>query len=326
MLFLSCLLAAIACSRAEGPAERKRGFAGFVGGADAHWTCQDAEALGLADSWFYTWSMNPSPDNKCKTEKQAAEFVPMVNGIGQTQNFMTDAVKSMWAAANVHYLLGYNEPDSGNGKHNHPHEASPADAAADWPKVQAVAEQFDPPLELVGPAVASGGESGASDAWDADGRSTWLDEFIGNCTHVVKDCDPSKIKYIAMHDYYGDVAALKRKVEGAVKRYDGRKVWLTEVAITEWGAPPPRTAQDAFMKELLPYLDSSNDVFRYTWFSSRNAPNEQNGGSNLLPSDGDSLTPTSTGQIYASKETATLASATAKATSGGEARRLDVFV
>jgi hypothetical protein len=256
--------------------------------------------------------MNPSQYNECGDEKLAAEFVPMVAGIGQTQSMMTDSIKRKWAAANAHYLLGYNEPDSGNGKHNHPHEASPADAAADWPKVQAVAEQFDPPLELVDPAVASAGESGAADAWDADGRSTWLDDFIGNCTHVVKDCDPSKIKYIAMHDYHGDVAGLKRKVEGAVKRYGGRKVWLTEVAITDWGAPPARTAQDAYMKELLPYLDSSNDIFRYSWYSARNIPNAQNGGSNLLPSDSKSLTPTSTGQIYARKES--------------KARRLDVLV
>jgi len=313
MLSMSCLLAVIARGTAEGPVERKRGFAGFVGGGtNPYWTCQDAKALGLDDSWFYTWTMNPSQYNECGDEKLAAEFVPMVAGIGQTQDMMTDSIKRKWTAANAHYLLGYNEPDSGNGKHNHPHEASPADAAADWPKVQAVAEQFDPPLELVGPAVASAGESGAADAWDADGRSTWLDDFIGNCTQVVKDCDPSKIKYIAMHDYHGDVAGLKRRVEGAVKRYGGRKVWLTEVAITDWGAPPARTAQDAYMKELLPYLDSSNDIFRYSWYSARNVPNAQNGGSNLLPSDSKSLTPTSTGKLYAKKES--------------KARRLDVLV
>merc|ERR1711933_415844 len=224
---------------------------------------------------------------------------------------MSEQVKREWKFANVHYLLGYNEPDLGNG-HNHPHQAAPAVAAADWPLVQKVAEQFDPPLELVGPAVASGSESGGRDAWDDNGRSTWYDDFFGNCTHVVKDCDPSKIKYIAMHDYHGDVAGLKRKVEGAVKRYGGRKVWLTEVAITDWGAPPARTAQVAYMKELLPYLDSSNDIFRYSWYSARNVPNAQNGGSNLLPSDSKSLTPTSTGKLYAKKES--------------KARRLDVLV
>lgn len=221
----------------------------------------------------------------------------MVIGVGS--KVKTEAIKQRWIAANAHYLLGYNEPDYGNG-HNHPHMATPAQAAEDWPVVQEVADQFSPPLILVGPAVSSGAESGGSDAWDANGKSTWLDEFLGNCTHVVKACDPSQIKYIAMHDYQGNVTKLKRRVSGAVQRY-GRKVWLTEVAITHFGSPPSRAAQDTFMKELLPYLDTSSDVFRYAWFSARNAPNPQNGGSNLLAYESSSLTRTSTGNIYAQK-------------------------
>jgi len=289
-------LASASLSNAEAPANRKRGLGGFVG----HFTCQDAAALGLNDSWFYSWMMNPSQYNKCgNNQKIAAEFVPMVAGVNATQHYMTDAVRRHWAFANVHYLLGYNEPDSGNGKHNHPHEAAPAVAAADWPLVQKVADQFDPPLELVAPAVASGSESGGRDAWDDNGKSTWLDDFFRNCTNIVKDCDPSKIKYIAMHDYHGNVTGLKRRIDGAFKRYGGRKIWLTEVAITKWGQPPSRAVQDAYMAELLPYLDSSEHVFRYAWYAARNAPNEQNGGSNLLPYDSDSLTPTSTGKIYA---------------------------
>jgi len=297
ILPLACVLASAALSDADAPAQRKRGLGGFVG----QFTCQDAGALGLDDSWFYSWMMNPSQYNKCGSDKKlATEFVPMVGGVNSTQNYMTDAVKRHWAFWNVHYLLGYNEPDSGNGKHNHPHEAAPAVAAADWPLVQKVAEQFDPPLELVGPAVASSAESGGRDAWDDNGKSTWYDDFFGNCTNVVKDCDPSKIKYIAMHDYHGNVTGLKRRIEGAFNRYGGRKIWLTEFAITKWGQPPSRAEQDAYMAEVLPYLDSSEHVFRYAWYAARNAPNSQNGGSNLLPYDSDSLTPTSTGKIYAS--------------------------
>ena len=92
---------------------------------------------------------------------------------------------------------------------------------------------------------------------------------------------------------------LQRRVSGAAKRY-ARPVWLTEFAITHWGEPPSRDKQDAFMKQALEYLDSSDDVFRYAWFSARNGPNEQNGGSNLLPFNSTSTEPTSTGRIYAS--------------------------
>lgn len=264
--------------------------------------------LGLEDSWSYNWqSTSPS---QCGNGL-SAEFVPMVIGtqcasVGKTDcandieksiaRLDNDATRAKWKASNAKYLLGYNEPDAGNGKHNHPHEASPADAAAAWPKIQDLASAMSPPLVLVSPSVASGHESGGADCWDEDGRSTWMDDFFGNCTHVVKDCDPSLIKYIGMHDYHGSVEGLRRKVDGAAKLY-GRKVWITEIAITNWGNPTPRNEQDAFMKELLPYLDNSENIFRYSWYSARNCPNNQNGGSNLLECDGSSAV-TSTGKLY----------------------------
>jgi hypothetical protein len=219
----------------------------------------------------------------------------MVSGVNQTEGLSTNHYHLTWEGANAQFLLGYNEPDFGNG-HNHPHMVSPAEAARDWVKVQDLAAQFTPPLSLVAPSVASSGETGGSDAWDVDGRSTWLDEFLGNCSEVVQGCEPALIKYIGMHDYHGDVEMLKRKVDGAAKRY-GRKVWITEIAITKWGAPPSREQQDAYLTELIPYLEGSENVFRYVWFTARNAPNAQNGGSNLLATDG-SATLTSTGRIY----------------------------
>jgi hypothetical protein len=265
---------------------------GYVG---KNFLCQDGALLDLDDSWHYSWMANPSQYGKCNGQTLSAEFVPMVNGINQAKSMLTNHFRTSWAELNVRYLLGYNEPDYGNG-HNHPHMCSPADAAADWPDLQKLALMFDPPLELVAPGVASGSETGGSDAWDADGHSTWLDEFFGNCTEVVDDCDPSMIKYIAMHDYWGNVSKLERRLSGAVHKY-GRKVWLTEFAITDWRDPPTREMQDAYMKDVLPFLDSNDNVFRYAWFSSRNAPDSQNGGSNLLEADG-SAKLTSTGEIY----------------------------
>lgn len=224
----------------------------------------------------------------------------MIIGVNITQHLPADFVGS-WTRTNARYLLGYNEPDFGNGK-NHPHMVSAARAAADWPSLQRVAAQFEPPLELVSPSLSSSGP----DTWDADGRALWLDYFLGNCTDVVAECDASLIKHIGFHDYEGDVAKLKRRLEGIVARYGGggvggveRKVWITEIAVTKYGTPPPRAAQDAYMRELLPYLDGADEVFRYSWFTARNVPNEQNGGSNLLPCDGSmGLAPTSTGTIY----------------------------
>ena len=195
-----------------------------------------------------------------------------------------------WRARNVKFLLGYNEPDPGN----HPHACHPAEAAADWPRLQKIAADpaFETPLALVSPAVSTKG-------LDNDGKSQWLDEFFGNCSKVVKECDPDLIKYIAFHDYEGSLSTLSRRIDGLFSRY-GRKIWLTEFAILDYGHPPPRSAMDAYMKLALPALDANPKVYRYAWFTSRNVPNRMNGGSNLLPFNSSSLEPTSTGKIYSS--------------------------
>lgn len=298
---VTCAVIALAAA-AKAPTTRKRGFSGFLGD---YWTCDDAKALDLQDAWYYAWDVGSNQAvQKCGGVNLTGEFVPMIIGAWKAKKMNVTELKEKWANANVHYLLGYNEPDYGNG-HNHPHMVTPALAAVDWQEVQKLAKQFDPPLTLVSPAVASNGETGTHDAWDENGKSQWLDDFFGNCTNVTKWCQPELIKYIAMHDYHGNLTRLKSQISGAAKRY-GRKVWLTEFAITKWGAPPNRDKQDAFMKEALPFLESSPDVFRYNWFSARNVPNAQNGGSNLLPSDSDSTKPTSTGAIYSTRETSVI--------------------
>lgn len=276
-------------------ASRKKGYSGYLG---EDFTCHDAAALGLQDSWWYNWIVNPSQYNKCKQpySQLGAEYVPMINGLNALPPKGNWAEE--WKASNVHYLLGYNEPDYGNG-HNHPHMCSPADAAKAWPQLQDIAAQFNPPLELVSPSVSSTG-------WNADGQSTWLDEFMGNCTHVVSGCNTSLIKYIGFHDYEGNVSKIMRRVNGMYARY-GRKVWITEFAVLgcPWCTPPTnatREVQDAYMREVLPVLEASDAVFRYAWFTSRNKPNYMNGGSNLLPYNSTDLTPTSTGAIYAAHE------------------------
>lgn len=98
----------------------------------------------------------------------------MINGIGQMDSPVTVHYMKEWKAGNAHYLLGYNEPDYGNG-HNHPHAVDPADAAKDWVKVQAAAKQTG--LTLVSPAVSTTG-------LDDDGVSPWFDQFWGNCKRV----------------------------------------------------------------------------------------------------------------------------------------------
>lgn len=276
------------------PATIKRGFGGFT----SEFTCGDAKAVGLGDSWYYSWIQAPyGKANKCAWKKKglAKEFVPMINGIPSSSRTLEQfqannkaLPKTLQQQANIHFLLGYNEPDASP---SHPMSCEPADGAKAWPNVQQTAALFNPPLTLISPCPAS-------EAFDDHGRSWWLDQFFGNCTGA---CDPSQIKYIAMHDYTGDAQLMMQRIEGASKYY-GRKIWLTEYGIIQTGRCQGRTPDEerheAYMKETIPLLDNSPAVYRYAWFAGRQTPNVCAGSSGLLPYDSLDTTPTKLGHIY----------------------------
>jgi len=273
---------------------RKKGFSGFLG---KDFTCDDAHALDLDDSWYYSWLSNPYGQySKCNDGSfpHAMEFVPMIIGLGSYTE-ITDTKIRWWKQANARFLLGYNEPDYGNG-HNHPHMMDPADAAKEWPKIQEIAAKFDPPLTLVSPAISNSGP----DALDADGGSIWLDYFFGNCSEVVPDCDVDLIKYVAFHDYQGDSEKLMRRMEGGFKKYK-RPIWLTEFAMMNWDGPTPtRQEHDDYLREVIPMLEASEAVYRYAWFTARQVANAGEGEANLL--EPGSLELTSTGKVYSQRE------------------------
>jgi len=172
-------------------------------------------------------------------------------------------VRSSDSFVYVPMAVSYNEPDNVNQAN-----MTPSDAAHAWVSVQKIAAKFTPPLELVSPAMTH---------WSEDG-TPWLDEFFGNCTQIAA-CDPSLIKYVAMHDYGGDTDDIIKKAAGSAKKY-GRPIWLTEFSV---GSGKHRTTQDAFMRKIIPALEASGDVFRYAWYSTRNAPDTWVAESGLLP-------------------------------------------
>lgn len=221
-------------------------------------TCYDAAALGLSGSWFYNWLPQPYYGRACDHHHQTAEFVPTIRKLRLASEIMQDMQTRTkhWVASGVTHLLGYNEPDGHSDA-----ACTPAQAAADWVHVQVLAAKFNPPLVLVSPALVSGVHNDGG--YSPDGVSAWMDQFFGNCTYVVPECNPHLIKYMALHDYYGDPDKLMRRVKGVRTRYGGRKIWLTEFAILKYGRPPQRSAMNAFMRQVLPLLDASDDVARY---------------------------------------------------------------
>jgi len=229
-------------------------------------SCEDATVLGLNDSWYYNWGYLPDGKGPHCDPPRAVEFSPMFWGCGTNCTIgLPPNYRELWKQAGVQTILGFNEPDNANQAN-----LSPSKAASLWPQIQAVASQFSPPLQLVGPGMTH---------WDSTG-SIWLDQFFGNCSKLqLQGCDPSLIKYIAFHDYSGDVEGIISRADAAFKKY-GRKVWLTEFAV---GNGKNRAANDAFMQEALPKLEKASSIFRYAWFSTRNVPGSWVAESNLLP-------------------------------------------
>jgi len=284
-------LASLALLTAVSTAVKKQGFSGYLGN---YWSCEDSKALNLDDSWYYTWLHEPTARGRsyCNGGFPPGEFVPMVNGKGQAAKLNTPSTHKTFA--NSEFLLGYNEPDPGNGR-NHPHMMDPAEAAVDWVDMQDLAAANN--LTLVSPALSTTG-------LDKDGVSSWMDEFFGNCSEVVAACDPSLIKHVAFHDYTGDADIIMRRADGMQHRYN-RTVWITEFAINTWAAGfrPTREQQDKYMFEVLRMLDENPAVERYAWYTARDQP----GGAAFAPGEGGNLLVwnstqpvlTSTGRVYA---------------------------
>jgi len=300
--------------KSQEPIASKRGFSGFlkvaleenanlVATAELNPICDDAMALGREESWYYTWQSRTSSSDYCRNQERlwgaspneqgvrmGGEFVPMLIGVGQADNVLQnmDKFRVEWERANVHFLLGYNEPDPSP---NHPHEVDAATAALDWVKVQQVADSFDPPLRLVSPCPAS-------EAFDDNGVSVWLDDFFGNCTDVVEECDPSKIEFIAFHDYKGNVELLEQRINGMTQHYGNRQLWLTEYSIGRWEPSLLRPEQDAYMGPSLSLLENHPAIYRYVWFNSRNPPSRWGGVKDLMVWNSSEVILTSTGEIY----------------------------
>jgi len=173
-----------------------------------------------------------------------------------------------------------------------PQKVAPAEAARDWVYVQRVAQSFDPPLTLVSPAPAGRD-------FDADGKSTWLDEFFHQCKNVVAECNPDLIKHIAYHDYKLDTDGMERRITGMYKHYGNRPIWLTEFALGyQYSSTPTLQEQGDFMKRTLTMLENHPAIYRYAWFTGRAPYSDWLGEHTLIVENNKAPTLTSLGQIY----------------------------
>merc|ERR1712187_175493 len=143
---------------------------------------------------------------------------------------------------------------------------------------------------------------------------------------------------IGMHDYEGDFDIrpdnLQLRIANMARNYPfangtNRLLWITEIAAgcgqsslcrdpinrnlriyrdgnIGWPQSPDDSISNEeqlwYMKQVVPYLESNDDVFRYSWFGIR-TNSSFSGYPNLLPyDDPDDDTPTILGEYYATAE------------------------
>ena len=200
------------------------------------------EFIILTNCSRYDWSLNLSyfhhHTNCTNIDKYESSHITMIWGwrAGQEVPNITISAK---------FILGFNEPN-----HFKQSNLTAQEAATYW----RILENGTRGLPLVSPAAAPcGSKSGCH-----GNTIEWFDKFF-------KECVGCRIDYLATHAYFCNADETMRFLKTLFDRY-GKKIWLTEFA-----CPYTKSVQRQLklMSEILPRLEASSYVFRYSWCASR---------------------------------------------------------
>lgn len=239
------LLAGCVATEEGEPVSEKRGLAyGYHSPADL-------AVMKNKVRWWYNWAPTPDAGVNHVYASYGMEFVPMAWGAGFNEAALRGYLDQH---PEVQYLLGFNEPNFA-GQAN----LTPQAAAAAWPRLEAIARDYD--LKLVAPAVNfSPGDvdiPGTSDDFDP---WNYLDAFFAAC-------DGCQVDYIAVHCYMKYASAFEWFI-GEFERYE-LPIWVTEWASWDEGGPANVGEQMDYLAETVRWLENNDRVFRYSWFIGR---------------------------------------------------------
>jgi len=194
------------------------------------------------NKWWCTYMSGAVPHGDarecCFPNDPTVEFIPMVYGVPGVGHHANTDFPDVPNEYNI--VLGFNEP-------NRPEQANltPEEAALAWIEFQ---EKY-PGKELVSPATAG-----------AD--TEWFDAFMEACD--VLGC---RFDYLATHLYTGGTAEKTMKIlKDYSDRYGGKKIWFTEFAMAR---EHNEHKIISLINDLVPQLEHSDFIYRYSWFVSR---------------------------------------------------------
>lgn len=232
----------------------------------------DMNTVSAGISWWYNWAPQPETAIQNTYANYGVDFTPQAwNAAG------TSGVNYRVSQDNkVKYILGFNEPNF-KGQAN----MTPTQAAAAWPALQAIADQYG--LKLVSPAVNYCGNCVTENGITYSDPFKWLDDFFAACPSC-------RVNYIALH-WYGGGNSMTGYVNDA-RKY-GKPIWVTEFA--NWDNGVTAESQKSYLAGTTNFLERDPDVFRYSWFIGRRTEGNIYPFLDLYGSDG---TMTALGQLY----------------------------
>ncbi|OSC98855.1 glycoside hydrolase family 128 protein [Trametes coccinea BRFM310] len=186
-------------------------------------------------SWAYNWDSSFSgslPDG--------VVYFPMLWSADPSHSAQwADNANAAIAKGSTH-LLFINEPDLSSQSNT-----SPQDAAQQWMQFM---QPFAGKANLVSPAITNGAPPMGTG---------WMDEFLAECEKLGCQVDS-----IAAHIYDSatNVAYYQSYITDLGTRYN------RSVLITEFGASGTVEQQQAFLQQMVPFLDNLDSVSHYAWF------------------------------------------------------------
>ncbi|MBX0288925.1 discoidin domain-containing protein [Hymenobacter sp. HSC-4F20] len=226
------------------------------GVAYGYHSAADMQVLAPGISWWYNWYSKPDAGAAGVYSGLNVEYVPMQWGANLDGGPVTAAQLAGNIPNNARYLLGFNEPNFRSQAN-----LTPRQAAALWPVLEDVARRKN--LKLVAPAVNYCGDCVAENGTTYYTPTQYLDAFFAACPNC-------QVDYIAVHTYVCEEQWLRGKI-AELKKYN-KPIWLTEFACGDMPASQITAAvQQKYMLDAVNYLEKEPAVFRYSWFSGRNA-------------------------------------------------------
>jgi len=214
-------------------------------GKSGSWIENLPKVIGLKPYWNYRWG-----PERIQAQPDDIEFVPMLWS-GKNLAKLPEKLSTILPhieTGRVKRVLGFNEPDKAKQANMTVSEALDA-----WPS-----------LESLGVPLAS-----PSCAQPAD---EWMQEFMAGAASTER-CN--RVDWIGVHWYGGaSFASFVTAMESIYHTHGLRRpLWITEFAPADWNAKTvagnkwSSAAVLAFMKQALPWLETTDWIAGYAWFS-----------------------------------------------------------